>query len=147
MKRVVGIVCGVGLLVAIVGCEAAQSVAEAMGGNEVTVTLRNTSDEFDVNVSLYYSEDDDVLEDVLTNLGEHREFNIGPGESATFTPSCDDLQAIIIDDADLEIIGDIDTETRVYRGDGDDFDCGDTLVFTFSHSDLLLDFDVSFTIQ
>ncbi|MCH7884473.1 MAG: hypothetical protein IIC01_04415, partial [Planctomycetes bacterium] len=47
------------------------------------------------------------------------------------------------DDADLLILGDIGPEANsdVLR-DGDDFSCGDTIVFTFDHSGILVDFDV-----
>jgi len=56
--------------------------------------------------------------------------------ATVFSKDCDNLQAIIISDADLEVVGEEDTGTL---RDGDDFGCGDTIIFTFD----LIDFDIT----
>ncbi len=133
------------LLVTLAGCDTLQT---ALGRSDrVTVRLRNSSEDYDVDVSLYYDSDDNVLEDVLTELGEHRTFLLGPGESSSFSASCDDLQAIVIDDADLQVLLTVETSSGVYRGDGEDFDCGDTIVFTFTHDEFGVNFDVDFSVE
>jgi hypothetical protein len=54
----------------------------------------------------------------------------------------------MIDDADLQIVGGIgpETDTRVYR-DGDDFNCGDSITFTFDHPTLPTSLNVNFSAQ
>jgi hypothetical protein len=76
------------------------------------------------------------------------ETNNAQGKTETFTRDCDQLQAIVIDDTDLMVIGQLgpETDTDVLR-DGDDFGCGDTLVFTFDHGPLFVDFAISTSIQ
>ena len=66
---------------------------------------------------------------------------IGPGEMYTFSRPCDDLQAIVIHDADLGVVGDVDDSSDVLV-DGTDFNCGDTITFTFSHADVVLPIDL-----
>ncbi len=72
---------------------------------------------------------------------------VGPGQQASFTRSCDELRALVLDDADLQIIGGLGPETSsdVLRID-DEYECGDEIIFTFTHSALMLDFDVSWTV-
>ena len=127
------------------GCE---SLISLLQPNTVTVRLVNTSTSFQVDVELYYSNDQNVLEALLTTLGEERELSIPAGQSTTFSVDCDDLQAIMIEQAELVIISGIGPEesTGVYR-DGTDFNCGDTLVFTFTHPVLPTDLDISFAVQ
>ena len=113
----------------------------------VTVRLVNNS-EFPVEVKLYTSDTQEFLDFVLTELGDERNYTIPAGETVTFTEACDDLQAIVIDDADLQVLGGIGPEaTSDELHDGDDFGCGDTITFTFSHSANILDFDVTDSVQ
>jgi len=132
------------LVAPLAGCDALQDI---IGANTVTVRLVNEGD-FDVDVTLYYYDHQEVEEALLVLLGDEVEYTIGDGNTRTFTQSCDDLQAIMISDADLQIIGGIGPEasTGVLR-DGDDFGCGDTIVFTFDHSDLIFDFDVDVDVE
>lgn len=135
---------GLCVLMTVAGCDALFSLFQP---NTVRVLLVNNGD-FDVEVDLYISDEQDVPEAVLTSLGTQLEYTVAPGASASFSRDCNDLQAIIVDDADLRIVGGIgpETDTGVFR-DGDDFNCGDTIIFTFDHSGILIDFDVSFTVQ
>ena len=136
------------VLVAIVpvvsGCEA---LAEFFGSDTLTVQLVNDGD-LDVVVEIYISDQQEIPELLLTELGTRLEYTVEAGETVSFSRSCDDLQAIVVSDADLQVIGDIGPQTSsdVLR-DGDDFSCGDTIVFTFDHSIVLIDFDVTVTFE
>ena len=127
-----------------VGCEA---LVGLLRPSETTVVLVNDSD-FDVEVVLFYDDDQNILKSLLTEIGEEMTLTLAAGGQSTFSRDCDDLQAIIIDDADLQLIGQLGPEanTDVLR-DGDDFGCGDTITFTFDHSDVLFDFDIAVAID
>ncbi len=128
------------LLAANVGCD---SLVGLLRPSETTIVLANNSD-FDVEIVLFYDEDQNILELLLTEIGEEMTLTIGAGEQITFSRDCDDLQAIIIDDADLLVIGQLGPEvkTDVLR-DGNEFGCGDTITFTFDHSDAIFDFSIA----
>ena len=133
--------------VALPGCDAID-IIDALGSDEVTVTLTNDGD-FPVEVRIFIDDDQNVLETLIDDLGDEREFTVAAGESIQFSEDCDDLQAIIIDEADLQVGGlDIgpNANTKVYR-DGSDFGCGDHLTFTFSHGDIPVDLDIGFSVQ
>lgn len=134
-------VMAVGIAVAIVGCE---GVLDIILPSTVTVTLVNDSPDFDVEAIIIYDDEDDLPKFLLVETGVQRDVVVGPGEQASFTRSCDDLRALVLDDADLQIIGGFGPETSsdVLRID-DEYECGDEIIFTFTHSDLMLDFRVS----
>jgi len=135
------------LLVLVAGCNSLTAVLGTLQPNLVTVELVNNSD-FAVEITLFYDDDQDTIEEILVETGTERTFTLAAGGRSSFSVNCDDLQAIIIDNASLQIVGDVGPEanTDVLR-DGNDFGCGDTIVFTFDHSDVLLDFDVTVTTQ
>ena len=122
------------------GCD---SLVGFLRERETTIVLANDSD-FDVEVVLFYGADQNILEALLTGIGEEMTLTIGAGEQSTFSRDCDDLQAIIIDDADLLLVGQLGPEvkTDVLR-DGNEFGCGDTITFTFDHSDVIFDFSIT----
>jgi hypothetical protein len=140
------------MLVAVVfggiqGCGVVSAVGGAIGATRTSVTLVNTSDEFTVEVELYYHDDQDAVdESILREFGRERNFTITPNDApATFSVDCDDLQAIYIERATLVISG-IETfnqDTDIFR-DGTDFRCGDLLVFEFEHGDLGTNFNIRF---
>ena len=133
------------LLALAVGCDTLTPLIGTLQPNLVTVELVNNSD-FAVEGTLFYDDDQDTIEEILVETGTERAFTIAAGGRSSFSVRCDDLQAVIIDNASLQIVGDVGPEanTDVLR-DGDDFGCGDTIVFTFDHSDEILDFDVTVT--
>ena len=104
--------------------------------------------DFPVEVTVFIDNEQDLPEDVLTQVGTEIQFTVAAGEIVTFSRDCDDLQVIIIDDADLRVVGGVGPEAQsdVLR-DGDDFSCGDTITFTFDHSAVIIDFDVSSSVQ
>jgi hypothetical protein len=129
-----------GLILPLAGCEALVGLLEP---TSVTVSLVNTS-EYDVEVTLLLSDEQDIPEFMFDELADELEYVVPAGDVITFARSCEDLQAIMIDDADLLVIGGFgpETSTDLLR-DGDEFGCGSTIVFTFLHTDNLLDFRVT----
>jgi len=131
-------------LILLPGCDALLAILLS-GTNTTTVELVNNSD-FDVDVILYYDDTQEIPDFLLTETGTLVEVTVAAGQTHRFSRSCDELQAIIIDDADLLVIGGIGPETSsdVLR-DGEDFSCGSTVRFTFDHTAAILDFDVTTT--
>jgi hypothetical protein len=121
------------------GCDA---VRQILGPSETSVRLVNDSD-FPVEVDLYYGDEQDTIEAVLTETGTNVQRTIDAGDIYSFSDDCDNLQAIVIVDADLRVLSGLGPEdsTDVLR-DGTDFSCGDTITFTFDHSAILTDFAI-----
>jgi hypothetical protein len=113
------------------------------GPQVTTVELRNNT-AFPVETRVLYDDDQNILEDVLEEIGNELELTIPAGGAQVISRDCDDLQAIRVE-GDLQIIGGLgpSTTSNVYR-DGDDFGCGDTLTFTFTAPAVPTDLDVSF---
>lgn len=127
------------LALAPAGCGA----LNALFPTRVTIVLTNLG-AFSVDALLRISDQQDVPQVLLEELGEEVEFSIPPGSSQTFSRECEELQAVMIEDADLRVLGGIgpETSTDMLR-DGDDFRCGSTINYTFSHSPIITDFSVS----
>ena len=146
MRRIAASICAVGLLAG-VGCA---GLPFLLFSNAVTVTLVNESGSR-VDVELFLSDEQDIprallLEvdkDLVDRLGERVDVRLSPGGRSSFFRSCDDLQAIVVGDADLNLLGGLgpDASSAVLR-DGDDFGCGDKIQFIFRGGSNLLDFDV-----
>ena len=139
-----------GLTLALTGCDVLIGIITP---TTVTVSLVNASD-YDVDAKIFISDEQGLPEFLLTELaseihiGDELDFVIPAGETATFTRSCDKLQAIVVDDADLLVLVGLGPEagSDVLR-DGDDFRCGDIIIFTFSHSQAMLDFHITTLVQ
>ncbi len=118
-----------------------------IGPSRTTVELVNNG-AFQVDVDLFYSDTQEILEILIKELGDELNISLAPGATETFSRNCDDLQAIIVDDADLRIIGGagVDTMSDILR-DGDDFRCGDTITFTFTHGVIPTDFNVRTSVR
>lgn len=128
---------------AVSGCS---FLAGLVGTNRVTVRLVNNSD-FPVDVRIAIDDQQDVIESAIDDLGTELDFTLAAGESTEFSRDCDSLQAIKVIDAKLQVAGAIGptAQSSILR-DGDEFNCGDTIVFTFDHSGIIVDFDVSFAV-
>ncbi|RJP34314.1 MAG: hypothetical protein C4547_11095 [Phycisphaerales bacterium] len=114
-----------------------------------TVNVRFVNDgEFAVDAVVFIHDEQDTPEFLLTEVGEEINLSIPAGDVRSLVRTCEELQVILVDDADLRIIGGIGPEAKsdVLR-DGDDFNCGSTITFTFDHSDLIVDFDVTSSVQ
>lgn len=100
--------------------------------NSVTVQLRNMTFS-PIKVTLYYHSDQNVLESLLKIVGKKLEYTVPALGTESFTRDCDELQAIQIDKAKMQVVGDIgpSANSELFR-DGHDFGCGDELTFTFT---------------
>ena len=114
-----------------------------VSSNTTTIILDNQGS-FAVDVLMYVGDDQNALRDVLTSFGDEISVTVPAGTTRTITRACDSLQAVIIDNAKLQVIGGIGPEedTQVLR-DGSDFNCGDTIRFTFTHSALFTNLDIA----
>ncbi len=131
----------------ITGCGALGVLGNLLGSNSVTVRLVNTSDDYDVAVQVRYGDENLETKDLIKALGEEVNRTLSPGEEAEFSRDCDELESIFIDEAELEVpLFDIKEDTDVIV-DGDNFGCGDTITYTFTHSDLLVDFDIATSVN
>ncbi len=116
--------------------------------SSVTVNLVNNGD-FPVEVQIFVHDDQNVFQFLIEEVGEELNLTIPAGSTVTFTRDCDDLQAVMIADADLLVIGNLlspEADTDVLR-DGSDFSCGDTLTFTFTHPDIPISLSIDFNAQ
>jgi hypothetical protein len=120
------------------GCEALPGLAPPV----TTVRLMNNGD-FAVEGELLYDDEDFTIVELPEPFGERRPIVLPAGGQSAFSVPCDEFQAVIIADADLQWIAGVGPSagTDVLR-QGDDFDCGDVLRFTFDHSAAIVDFDV-----
>jgi hypothetical protein len=143
MPRSVGYVMVLGLF-SLAGCDA---VSNLIAPSTVTVSLVNDS-AFDVEAEVWIADQQEIPEFLLDQIGERLDFTVPAGETTTFSRSCDELQAIVIKKADLRIIGDVgpEADTEVLR-DGTDFGCGDRIIFSFTHSALVVDFHITTDVQ
>ncbi len=143
-----GTVIGAGLIaLTLGGCDSLSGIFDMFVPTTTRVRLVNNTG-FAVEGTLYYGDQQDMPEDLLTNdvLATEVDFSLSVGSNrVVITESCEDLQAIIIDKAELLLFPGIspDTSSDVLR-DGDDFGCGDEIVFTFT---LTPEFTVSATVQ
>ncbi|MCC6360434.1 MAG: hypothetical protein IT450_16970 [Phycisphaerales bacterium] len=114
------------------------------GASLTTVALKNST-AFPVEVRVRYGANQNVLADILEEAGTEVVQTVPANSTVTFSRDCEELQAIMIENADLQIIGGIgpSQNTGVYR-DGSDFGCGDTLTFTFSTSNFLTELEINF---
>lgn len=129
------------------GCGAVGLLSNLLGANRVTVRLINNSTQYDVDVELRYGDENLEFKDLLKALGERIDRNLAPGETAEFSRDCDELESIFIDEAALNApLLNIKDDTDVLT-DGNNFSCGDTIVYSFSHSAILIDFNISTSVQ
>jgi hypothetical protein len=133
------------LLLSAAQCGALRAVIQP---TRVAVSLVNNSD-FDVEVRLFTAENQEVPEDLIDDVGSERNFTLAPGQTQSFSDTCDNLQAIKIDRAQLRVIGDVfapDESSDILR-DGSDFNCGDRIIFTFDHTDVIVDFHIETRVE
>lgn len=134
MKRIVGLTLAFVGLLPLVGCG---WLTNLLSPTHVTVRLVNNTN-FPLTVELRLGSDQNVLEALLASAGQEVNVTLGAGQTTTFTRPCDDLQAIMVNRADLDMglgLGP-SQKSGVYR-DGNHFNCGDTLVFTFTQPNVL----------
>lgn len=133
------------LIISLAGCG---NVLNALGIQTLTITLFNATD-FPVDGSLYTNKHEEFSVGDITLTGDERTFDLDPNESVSFSDlSCDDVQAMQITDANLRIaLGISPSASTDTLFDGDDFHCGEKLMFTFTQQGLLDDFEIVLTRQ
>ena len=112
-------------------------------GDVVFVNLINDG-AYPVSVELRISGNQYELQGVLEEFGDEINYTVGPGEMVSFMKSCDDLQAIMVANAELSLAGEIgpSNSTDILR-DGGDFGCGDIITYTFDHPALPTNLEIS----
>lgn len=130
------------LLLLCTGCNELEAILGRFIDRSTRVEVTNNGD-YPVDAVFFISDEQDIPRALLTETGERVEISIEPGQTVPIVRDCDDLQAIVLDDADLRVIGSVGPETNseVLR-DGTDFGCRDTVTFTFDHTNAIVDFDV-----
>jgi hypothetical protein len=121
------------ILVSLIGGCEGFDLGGLLGSSRVTVELDNPG-QFPVEVVLYIADEQLIPEALLTTIGEKIEITVDPDSTERFSRDCDELQALIIDEARVMIAGlpGPSDDTSVLR-DGDNFGCGDTITFTFEY--------------
>ncbi|MCA9257111.1 MAG: hypothetical protein KDA33_15785 [Phycisphaerales bacterium] len=129
------------------GCGSFDTLLGLLGPSTTSVRFVNNSD-FAVEGRIIIGDQQLTTEELLEQFGTEISFSVAAVETTTISRDCDDLQALLLDDANLQVIGDIGPDARsgVLR-DGDDFNCGDRITFTFDHSAQITDFDVTTTVD
>jgi len=140
-----------GLLLLAGGCDA---LAFLFLPNTVTVTLVNQASGT-VDAEIFISDQQDIPRSLLTQvdhdivdqLGERIDRTVAAGGQTSFFRSCGDLQAIVVGDADLNILGGLgpSASSDVLR-DNEDFNCGDEIQMIFRGGGNILDFDVDLVV-
>jgi hypothetical protein len=98
-----------------------------------------------VEVVLYVGSSQYTAKDLLRLFGDEIQRTLLANETTTISLDCDDLQAVFIDNAEVNRIGGLGpaAESDLLL-DGTDFGCGDTIRFTITYTVLNLDIDVSY---
>jgi hypothetical protein len=111
------------------------------------VELVNNGD-FTVEVRIFISDEQKIPAGLIDDLGDELNFTVAAGQRETFSRSCDDLQAVVVDEADLQVALGLgpDASSEVLR-DGTDFGCGDGIRFTFTHNEVLTDLQISVAVD
>lgn len=133
--------CALAMTILAAGCD-------SLAPSTVEVELVNSGN-YPVSAKLYIAQDQEIPEFLLTSVGEELDYSIPAGETVTVVRDCSDVQAIIVDEADLELLGSAFSQTtgsEILR-DGTDYGCGDRIRFTFTHAVLGTSFRVTPSIE
>jgi hypothetical protein len=125
------------------GCN---QLADLLQLNQTGLRLVNNGD-FPVTVELYYGGNQLASKLELDTFGTRLDVTVEAGQTYALNLDCDDLQAVYIKNADLNVLGSLvgpESDTDVFR-DGDDFGCGDTVRFTFTHPVLPTSLAIAFS--
>lgn len=131
------------ILVSLIGGCEGFDLGGLLGSSRVTVELVNNGN-LPVEVEIYIADEQLIPEALLTSAGDQIEITVDPDSTERFSRDCDELQALIIEEARVMIAGlpGPSDDTEVLR-DGDDFGCGDTITFTFNYLPVPIALDIS----
>lgn len=129
MRRFMHVTVTLLLLCGLGGCD---GVTISLPSNTVTVTLVNASSA-PVDVEIYISDEQDLIADLLTAIEDPIEVTVPPNSTSTpVSRRCEDFQAIVVEAEARVLPGISPSEDSDILRDGDEFGCGDTIVFTFT---------------
>jgi len=136
-------------LFASAGCDTGivSLLGNLLGPSTTSARFVNNTD-FDIEGRVIIDDEQNTTEEIIEELGTEIAFSVTSGSTSTISRDCDDFQAFLLDDANLQLIGSAGPDTRsdVLR-DGSDFNCGDTIVLTFTASAIGTNFDVSISYE
>ena len=130
----------IGLIMSLAGCGFGLDIFMP---STVTITFVNEFTDFEIEGTIVFDNREAFLKEDLVGFGEDLSFVIDGGGSVSLAPlDCDDVESLVLDRAELLVIGNIgpSTDSEILRI-GEDFECGDEIVFTFTGS--ILDLDVT----
>lgn len=99
---------------------------------------------FNISVTIVYDENANVPDSDIGNQGTTSTYDVAPGQTKDIPPiPCPIIKAVKVLDATLQTGGSNPphTHSETFR-EGPDYACGDRVIFTFTHSILLVDFSV-----
>lgn len=116
------------------------------GAVQTYVILYNTTNHT-IEGRLFYDEEQSLPASGVEAFGTEVTFSIPAGQNFSFNRDCEDLQAIFIKDADMQVAPGVspETSTSVYH-EPDDFSCGRTITFTFTQNAVATELDVTFAL-
>jgi len=131
------------------GCDTglASLLGNLLGPSSTSVRFVNNTN-FDIEGRIIIDDEQNTTEELLEEFGTEISFSVATGNTNSISRDCDDFQAFLLDDANLQLIGSVGPDTRsdVLR-DGSDFNCGDTIVLTFTASAVGSNFDVTISYE
>jgi hypothetical protein len=121
----------VAVAMAMLGCN---GLLDALGPSTTTVTLVN-SGSGTLTVQIFTGTNQNASDFELEGFGDEQNITVPANSTRTFSLPCDDLQALLVADADVDIFAGIgpSADLDVLR-DGTDFNCGDTVTLTFTYT-------------
>lgn len=129
------------------GCGLYDTLLSYLGPKQTTVRFINNGD-FAVEGKVIIGDDQETTEDLLQATGTEISFSVDAGGTSSFSRDCDEIQALLLDDANLQVVGGAGPDTRSgLLRDGSDYNCGDRITFTFDHSAIITDFDVNTSVE
>jgi len=149
LSRVFMLTCSCAIVPVSTGCDTglANLLGNLLGPSSTSVRFVNNTN-FDIEGRIIIDDEQNTTEELLEEFGTEISFSVATGNTNSISRDCDDFQAFLLDDANLQLIGTAGPDTRsdVLR-DGSDFNCGDTIVLTFTASAIGANFDVAVSVE
>ncbi len=134
--------------VGVAGCDSGifSFLTGFLSPSSTSVRFVNNTD-FNIEGRVIIDDEQNTTEELIEEIGTEISFSVASGETNSISRDCDALQAFLLDDANLQVVGSAGPDVRsdVLR-DGSDFNCGDTIVLTFTASAIGTNFDVVVTV-
>lgn len=147
MNRFKSVMLGVAMASAVgltAGCD---TLLQDLNLGATRVTFVNNGDH-PVQILLAFDENPAIGDDVIDDVGTQSAYTVAAGDSMNIAIACPLFQAVKVVEAELQVDdnGGPTASSDTLRA-GTDFNCGDTVTFTFDHSALLVDFAVESSVD